>query len=71
MGLAPPAWPDYQVGAEAYKRGDYDTAVKEFRPGADQGSAVAQYNLGLMSYQGQGMPLDYQEAAQWCRLAAE
>ena len=40
--LVPPAWPDYQAGAEAYKRGDYDTAVKEFRPLADQGSAVAQ-----------------------------
>ena len=38
---------------------------------ADQGIAVAQYKLGLMSYQGQGMPRDYQEAAQWCRLAAE
>ena len=69
--LVPPAWPDYQAGAEAYKRGDYDAAVKEFRPLADQGIAVAQYNLGLMSYQGQGMPRDYQEAAQWCRLAAE
>ena len=69
--LASPAWPDYQAGAEAYKRGDYDTALKELRPLADQGIAVAQYNLGLMSYQGQGMPRDYQEAAQWCRLAAE
>ncbi len=69
--LAAPAWPDYQAGAEAYKRGDYDTAVQEFRSLADQGIAVAQYNLGLMSYQGQGMPRDYQEAAQWCRLAAE
>ena len=71
LALAAPTWPDYQAGAEAYKRGDYDTALKELRPLADQGIAVAQYNLGLMSYQGQGMPRDYQEAAQWCRLAAE
>ncbi len=69
--LAAPAWADFQAGRDAYNRGDYDTAVKELRPLADQGIAVAQYNLGLMAYQGQGIPRDYQEAAQWCRLAAE
>ncbi len=61
----------YQKGCDAYERGDYDTALKEFRPLADQGIAVAQYNLGLMYHKGQGVPQDYQEAAQWCRLAAE
>ena len=61
----------YQEGCDAYERGDYDTAVKEFRPLAEQGIAGAQYNLGLMYHKGQGVPQDYQEAAQWCRLAAE
>ncbi len=34
--LATPAWADYQEGLDAYTRGDYDTALKEFRPLAEQ-----------------------------------
>ncbi len=69
--LAAPVLADFKAVVDAAKRGDYDTAVKEFRPLADQGIAGAQYNLGLMYHKGQGVPQDYQEAAQWCRLAAE
>jgi len=36
----------YQEGMDAYERGDYDTALKEFRPLAEQGKALAQFNLG-------------------------
>ena len=68
--LVPPAWPDYQAGAEAYKRGDYDTAVKEFRLLAEQGHAQAQLNLGIMSSQGLGVPKDYVQAYVWYTLAA-
>ena len=50
------AGPDYQAGAEAYKRGDYDAAVQEFRLLAEQGHAQAQVNLGIMSSQGLGVP---------------
>ena len=32
---------------------------------------MAQNNLGLMYYNGQGLPQDYDEAAKWYRLAAE
>ena len=31
---------------------------------------MAQYNLGVMYYLGQGVPKDYQEAVQWLRKAA-
>ncbi len=34
--LATPVLADLQAGVEAYKRGDYDTALKEFRPLAEQ-----------------------------------
>ncbi len=61
----------YQEGMDAYDRGDYDTALKEFRPLAEQGHPKAQYNLGVMYQLGLGVPQDNQEAAQWCRLAAE
>ena len=38
----------YQAGCDAYERGDYDTAVQELRPLAEQGHPKAQYNLGVM-----------------------
>ncbi len=66
-----PAWADFQAGVDAYERGDYETALKEFRPLAEQGYASAQSNLGLMYDNGQGVSQDYQEAVKWYRRAAE
>lgn len=57
--------------AAAKSRGDYATALAEFKAAADQGDAVAQYNLGLMYYNGQGVPRDDQLAAAWFRKAAD
>ena len=39
---------DYQVGLDAYNRGDFATALREWTPLAEQGDADAQSNLGLM-----------------------
>ena len=39
---------DYEAGVDAYKRGDYATALREFQPLAEQGDADAQYYLGVM-----------------------
>ncbi|MCH7571038.1 MAG: sel1 repeat family protein [Deltaproteobacteria bacterium] len=61
----------YQKGFGAYERGNYDTALKEWRPLAKQGLSQAQYNLGLMYAEGEGVAQDYQEAVRWYRLAAE
>lgn len=58
------------AGSETYKRGDYATALKEWRPAAEQGEATAQYGLGLLYYHGQGVPLDEKEAHRWFLLAA-
>ncbi len=69
--LAPPILADFQVGLDAYKRGDYDTALKEFQPLAELGDAEAQFNLGLLYVRGQGVPQDDQEAVRWYRLAAD
>ena len=38
----------FQDGVAADWRGDYATALRIFRPLADQGAALAQYNLGVM-----------------------
>ena len=65
------AWADFEDGAEAYSRGDYATALKEWKPLAEQGQASAQSNLGVMYDNGQGVPQDYAEAVKWYRKAAE
>ena len=64
-------WADFRAGLDAYDRGDYETALAEFRPLAEQGYASAQYNLGVMYDNGLGVPQDYREAAKWYRFAAE
>ncbi len=71
IGLAAPAWAGFNEGLAAYERGDYATALREFRPLAEQGDAVAQNNLGVMYRRGEGVPQDYAEAVKWYRKAAE
>ena len=68
--LAAPAWADFQAGTDAYQRRDYPTALKEWRPLAEQGNAVAQSNLGLLYQNGRGVPQDYVQARQWFEKAA-
>jgi hypothetical protein len=60
-----------QAGLEAADRGDYATALKEWRPLAEQGDAGAQYNLGILHFRGWGVAEDYVEAVKWYRRAAE
>jgi TPR repeat protein len=62
---------DLQGGAEAARRGDYETALVEWRPLADSGDAAAQFNVGMMYARGDGVPEDFAEAARWFRLASE
>ena len=69
--IAPSAWGDYQDGRKAYNRGDYETALKELRPLAEQGHAGAQYFIGYTYYKGQGVDQDGEEAVKWLRKAAE
>src|SRR3977135_3984233 len=61
---------DFSTGLSAYQKGDYETALKEWRPLAEQGEASAQFNLGLMYYEGHGVPQQYGQAAEWFRRAA-
>ncbi len=72
--LTVPAWADHKVVKEAYdlavERGDYATAMRELRPLAEQGLAAAQFNLGLLYANGQGVPKDDAQARQWYEKAA-
>ena len=62
---------DFQKGLTAYESGDYATALREFEPLAEQGVADAQYNLGFMYDNGQGVRRNHKTAVKWYRLAAE
>jgi TPR repeat protein len=70
LSAAPVAAGTWDDAEAAYKRGDYETAVRLLRQLAEQGDAQAQYNLGLM-YDGHGVPQDYVESLKWYRMAAE
>ena len=56
--------------AKAYNVKDYQTAFKEFLPLATNGHASAQFNLGVMYYNGKGVAQDYSQAVMWYRKAA-
>ena len=57
------AWADFDDGLAAAQRGDYATALQEWRPLADQGHARAQCNLGVMYDNGYGVPENDAESA--------
>jgi uncharacterized protein len=57
-------------GVAAVKRRDYATALRSFRPLADKGDDVAQFDLGVLYNKGWGVPRDYVQAAKLYRLAA-
>lgn len=61
---------DFEEGYQAAQRKDYATALKEWQPLAEQGNAVAQYNLGVMYDNGQGVPQNYARAGFWYKKSA-
>jgi hypothetical protein len=58
---------DLDKGINAYKSGDYATALREWEPLAEQGHTRAQYNLGILYYNGQGVLQDNVYAHMWDR----
>ena len=62
---------DFQDGLDAYQRKNYKEAFSLWKPLAEQGYALAQYNLGVMHDKGHGVPQDYKEAVKWYRLSVE
>lgn len=57
-------------GAAAYEAGDYSEAANIWRPLAEDGDALAQFNLGLLHETGRGVAEDPAEAAGWYERAA-
>lgn len=58
-------------GFEAYKSGDFETALAEWTLPAEQGNAQAQYNLGFMYYHGEGVSQNDEIAVMWFSKAAQ
>lgn len=57
-------------GVAATKRGDFETALKDWQPLAQAGDAQAQVNIGLLYEHGWGVAQDFAQAVKWFRLAA-
>ena len=60
----------FEDGLVAAQKGDYATALRLWRPLAEQDDAYAQGNLGVMYDKGWGVPQDYVQAHMWFNLAA-
>lgn len=61
----------FQEGREAYLAGDYGEAFERLIVEAEEGNAEAQYTIGYMYYEGQGVSRDEDRALTWIRRAAE
>ena len=51
--------------------GEFAQTARLTRSFAEQGYARAQFNLGVLFYEGHCVPQDYQEALKWSRKAAQ
>lgn len=70
VGVAAPALADTKAGVDAWNRGDYPTAVAEWRKAAIAGDADAQFDLAQAYKLGRGVPVDLPMAESWYRKAA-
>ena len=77
MSVAAPSWADGDAfvlrlqGFVAYGQGDYESALRKWKPAAEEGDAKSQVYLGIMYDEGRGVPQDDAEAVKWYRRAAE
>ena len=67
-----PVRADFNDGVVAYLMGDYKKAYSTMRSLAEASDhAYAQYYVGMMHLNGQGVEQDYEEAEKWFRKASE
>lgn len=68
--LAAPSLADFDAGRDAFIRGDFAIAYKQFLPHAKSGDSRARVGMGLLHARGLGVPKDYIQAHSWFDLAA-
>jgi hypothetical protein len=61
---------DFDQGLAAFKRGDHATALRVWKPLAEQGDRAAQYNLGLLFETGKGIAANKSSAITWYKKSA-
>ena len=71
LGIPIAAAQTFDEAIGAFIRRDYATAIRGFRVHAEQGDASAQFSLGVMYANGEGILKNDAEAVRWYRLAAE
>jgi cell division septation protein DedD len=69
-GAAQPALADVKAGVDAWSRGDYAVAVREWRGPAEAGDADAMFNLAQAYRLGRGVPVDEARAETYYARAA-
>lgn len=70
--LIPPALADVKAGVDAWSRGDFAGAVREWQPLADKGDPDAQFDLAQAYKQGRGVAPDMARAqAYYAKAAAQ
>jgi len=67
---SPPAASSVRNGVEAWQAGNFEEAIRQWRPLADRGDADAQYNIAQAYFLGRGVPQNMNLAEQWYQRAA-
>jgi len=68
---APAARADFNAALADYKAGHYDSARRAFSSMAELGDCSSQFNLGVMTLQGQGGPKNIGAGVGWLKAAAD
>ncbi len=61
----------FEQGREAYLAGDYGEAFERLIVEAEAGNPEAQYTIGYMYFEGQGVSRDESRGLEWIRRAAD
>ena len=69
--LANTSYANLNDGEKFFAKQNYEKALAEFKPLAEQGNAKAQFNLAVMYYNGYGVKQNYKQAIKWWEKAAK
>jgi hypothetical protein len=61
----------FTLGVQAFRKGEYRYAIDMYKVAASWAYKPAEYNLAVMYFKGQGVPVDRPLGAAWMVLAAE
>lgn len=61
----------FTYGVQAFRKGDVQHAIAMYKVAASWAYKPAEYNLAIMYFKGQGVPVDRERGAAWMVLAAE